>query len=333
MQNPTGYIYEEQQASRGEFDLEPDIYYFKFGSKSGKFLYNDELHRFECLNQEPLKIEWINISNGSGFSIIDDDGTRYVFGSRITTASKSDCNTGGGTYGQPLTTSWKISKIINADQTDSIMFEYLIDEYAFYSGGSSTKYQLYSGPGLWPPRQDLECFNSNKLFGAVALSKIYSSLDSVVLERQSTARQDLPNAFAISKIHTYRRGGTIDHIFSFSYDYFTRNSFVGNNPSPSQNGKSLKLLSFTDYGNSEANANPLTWTFDYRPEVLPGRLSYAQDYWGFANSNTESTLVPQQLFGGNLLSGADRAPDPSKMQAGLLQKHHPSNGRQNRIYL
>jgi YD repeat-containing protein len=331
--NTTNTQIEEEYAARGKFDLEPDIFYFSFGNKSGKFFYNDDKGKFECVIQAPLKIDFSGNSTTSRFNITDDDGTKYVFANQVTATSKSECVgvATNGSFPPVVTTSWKITKIINANQTDSIMFAYTIGEYYYYSSGSSTKYQVQTGPGTTPPRKNLECFNYNKFSGSLNIAKIYSGVDSVVFERQTTQREDLPNAFAISRIKTFNKDGSLKNIFGFDYSYFSRPNFVGVIPATNYNNKSLKLLSLTDFGNSETNANPLRWVFDYRSEVLPGRLSYAQDYWGLANSNSTNTLVPAQLlltdFGANFMPGADRSPDTSKMKAGLLQKiTYPTGG-------
>ncbi len=334
--SPSGTIDEEDRASRGEFDLEPDIYYFKFGAKSGKFIYNDQLQKFECIDQEPLKIERIT----NGFSITDDDGTRYVFNSIIRTATAPRCTSvSPSTLGQDVITSWRMTRIVNAQQTDSIRFEYTSGMYEFRSAGSSTKYQLVDGPGALQTRFDLECYNLNRISGTIQLDRIYSSTDSLVLERAATGREDLPGAKAVARIRTYSRGGGGQkHVFTFDYDYFPRNLVVG---APSADlaaqKKSLRLLSLTDHGNWEPSANPLKWTFTYRPEDLPARLSYSQDFWGLNNSNTLNTLVPEQLlispYGSNYLSGANRTPSPVYMQSGLLQSiTHPTGGKTTFTY-
>lgn len=315
-------------AANGKIDLEPDVFYFHAGNYSGKFMYDDSLQKFVCIVQQPLKITFSGNSNASAFTIVTPDGATYVFDVTEKTATRSDCAqlTINGTMSQAMITAWKLSKVINANHTDSIMLSYNIGNYYYYGGGSSNIY--YPLPPLgFDNRPNTDCYSYNNVFGELYLNKIWSATDTATFIRETVARQDITSpapAYALGKIRISSSAGDVKHIYKLEHDYFHRDVFVGAPFDQAVNNRSLKLTGLADYGSTETNT-PIHWAFDYNPTALPGRLSSAQDFYGYANNNTEPTLVPQQWISLSTgvavqMYGADRSSVPSLMQAGLLTK-------------
>lgn len=330
--NTPGQHLEFFNAAMGQLDLEPDLFYFNFGNRSGKFMYSEQKQKYECITQQPIKIQFSGTASASAFIITDDDGATYYFDANEKTATRSDCVSVAlsGGIGSPMVTSWKLSKIVNADRTDSIMLQYTFGNYSFYASGSSTKYQPLTTPTAPNTRPNLNCFNYTNITGMTYLSKICSTSDTVTFVRESTARADMPpGAYALSKIIAGK--GQPLHIYKLEHSYFSRPQFVGTPFDQIYNDSSLQLTALADYGNSEANT-PIRWRFEYDPTPLPGRLSYAQDFYGYANGNTETTLVPTMWLITNdgsplQASGANRLTDINKMKAGILNKIvYPTGG-------
>ncbi|MDR2272050.1 MAG: hypothetical protein LBF27_14185 [Sphingobacterium sp.] len=310
--------------AEGRMDLEPDIYYFSCGGYSGKFIYDERRAAFVNMNTSDSRLKFQFSSNV--FTIVADNGNRYVFAAREQSHASTLPLNGVGLptpASQLQTTSWKLSKIINADATDSIMINYDYYSAAYYSLGSSTTYTVVQGNGNRSPV--LNTYNKNMVEGYTKLKSIVSRTDSVSFVYEATARQDYTDERALSRVVICARGGGIKDIFKLHTSYFDRPLLVGNNPIGDLAKKSLRLDSLTEYGNSESNANPLRYRFTYNSAQMQNRFSYAQDMWGYANDNqfADHLALPQYYPLGTspiLLPGADRTPDEAKMKAGILER-------------
>jgi len=325
--NAEGHFQEWAAVAEGNMDLEPDIYFFNFGGYSGKFIYDDTQGKFVNLNSKDRVLKITLSPPGTapfGFTIIGDDGTKFIF-SNAEYSSTQDFPVGLPQNGQPTPpqiTSWKLSKIINSDATDSITLNYANNLSSYYTAGSSTAYHVINGSLSRAPV--LNVYSKNQISGSIKLMNIVSSTDSVSFLYETAERLDYPDEHAVSKILVCSRGGTVKNIFRLHTSYFSRE-----NPTGMSIGnlalQSLRLDSLSEYGNFESNANPLRHRFSYNSTPLPGRLSFAKDMWGYANNNTfNQHLAPpmyMNLGGAPLfLPGADRTPNSQKMRAGILEK-------------
>lgn len=317
-------------AATGYRDMEPDIFFYSFGSFSGKYIYDDNHQEFVGITEKgSVKISLDKPS--SVWKIVTDDGTQYYFGTKENTATQiRDMNAGGNLpVGQPQVTSWKLSKIVNADGTDSIMLNYSYNTYKYYSAGANISYQLQNGSPSIPTRQPVNSYSYNYIDGISKLTSITSATATVTFTDESSNRLDLgDNQKALSKITVKDVENNVTDIFKFVYGYYDRPSRLGLLPLPAAGllDKSLRLDGFIMYGNSESNPNPLSYSFQYNVQPLPTRLSFTKDFWGYPNSNTEgSMLAPKMLlnYGSALtaiLPGADRSMDTSKIKAGILEQ-------------
>lgn len=324
---------------QGALDLEPDIFSFSFGNYSGKFIYDDSLNKFVCVtDNQSLNIEWdrTNIPQ-SFFTITVDDGTKYIFANHQRTRNTviNRGSEGGATSWSPLqTTSWKLSKIINADATDSILFHYTGEYYTYYSEGSHITYQTIIGVARAP----MLSFSNNQVEGQCRLQSISGRNFSVELVDEVASRLDLPGDKGLEKIIIRNADSSIANIFVLHHSYFNRNSIVGSSAHAilgSDILKSLRLDSISNYGNSLSNTLPERHTFAYDPKPLPARLSFETDWWGYANSNTYfHSLVPSPVIADGLSHpGADRRPDFEKGRAAILTEVKlPTGGKVNFVY-
>jgi len=314
------------EAMNGHLDMEPDMFYFNLGGYSGKFVYDDSLGKFICLTEKShLDITFDHSSSASSFTIITDDGTKYYFANREYSKSMSQ-NMGVGGNITPWSggqvSSWKLSKIINADQTDSIIFNYQGISYKYLSGGADITYQVTGFGGQ--TRNPIKSFSTAWIDGESDLVSIEGANFKVVFEKDVTNRTDLVGINkALSKIIVKDKESNIQDIFVLHHSYFLRSSKVG--PVPATGDviqTSLRLDSISEYGNSENNLYPLRHAFRYNIAQLPARLSYAKDWWGYANYNDyPNTLVPATVQPGGIITpGADRHIDLGRMQAGILEQ-------------
>ncbi|KAA5536540.1 hypothetical protein F0919_02405 [Taibaiella lutea] len=306
-------------------DWEPDVYYFSAAGLSGKFMYDDEAGVFVSLNRkQQLKISYDRTAQI--WLITGDDGTRYYFINKEYSENQVEAmGVSVQPFGPASITSWKLSKIINADATDSIVLNYVPNAYYYYTAGTSAVY--HAEFFTTPFRPNLNSFVNNHITGISKLQSVVSTTDSISFVDATENRLDLYQQKAVSKVIICTRGGGARNIFKFNYSYYNRPQLVGDIPLNAESvcKYSLKLDSLTEYGNSETNAFPLTHRFTYNTDVaLPCRMSYNKDFWGYTNNNTyEATLAPSETIiyptYSQYYEGADRKPDAALMQAGILK--------------
>jgi len=323
------------QALQGQIDLEPDIFYFSFCGHSGKFIYDDSLQQFICLTEsDHTKISFD--LNALVWTIVTDEGNTYTFSLRETSSSRivnvgaSPSATG---IGPAQTTSWKLTKVVNADATDSITLNYIPNAYSYYSEGSNITYQTLQGVS----RNPVISYAENHIDGVTKLSSISGKSFSVNFVDDIYNRSDLgDNQKAMAKIIIENNANVVQDIFVLHHSYFSRQVTVGPMPPAGDLIKySLKLDSISEYGNAETNAYPLRHVFTYDPTLLPTRLSFAKDWWGYANYNDyiASLVPPTPTANDQSQVGANRVPDTFRMHAGILTGIKlPTGGTVNYTY-
>ncbi len=323
-----------KEAASGNYDIEPDIFYFSFPGGSGKFFYNQETQRFYTLPAQKSSI----VYNGGGFIITREDGTRFYFLTQEYTSvpapacSGSAAQAGSGTN----TTAWYLSKIVNKTQTDSIVFEYAETNYSFDNISTSTKYIMTSESGSVSPTSgasmpafpDQVCWQTTTINGK-RLSYIRFRNGYIKLTPDTAARCDLPGDRALQKIEVFNKANQLVKSVKFEYGYFGGVSAC----SLDVNTRRLKLEKIWEEGRNGAAITP--YRFAYEEEgTFPSRLSYAQDFWGYYNGKTANTsLIPPVFHNGSYLSGDDRLPGFQYARLGALKKlTYPTGGATEYIY-
>jgi len=175
--------------------------------------------------------------------------------------------------------------------------------------------------------------NTNKSYYLVKVTNTNGRID---LDYNHN-RIDLDNDVALTDLILYDfRGVLVDH-YTFEYDYFESLSSTLNTVIPtvdvSQNQrlKRLKLEGVSQIKNNDTNKQ---YKFTYNTLTkLPGRLSFAQDYWGFFNGKTGNNhFFPKvQYRDGNIIIenniGGDRSVHLDKTKAWVLNKiQYPTGG-------
>ncbi len=325
-------------AANGQADLEPDIFYYNVAGLSGKFVYDENTVKFISQSDKPVQINYSK--NESLFEIINDEGTRYQFG--ITEQSRSYIYSSENTARANYTTGWYLTRIINANSTDTITFVYDNSNLSFYTLGSGFRKNIltYTTDVSIIPQDFAKDPFMNSFTTGFVLSSIISRSGKIVFERDTTDRQDLAGDKALKKIWVYDKQNNLVNSFSMDYDYFVStsspvSSFIGG-----QYLKRLKLLAFNEMGKDYTNtAKWKKHTFTYNETtMLPSRLSYGQDYWGYYNGRENATLVPKAVYVASTgkivdLPGADRYIDAAYTQANMLTSiTYPTGGKTEFTY-
>ncbi|MRG44179.1 hypothetical protein GFS24_03590 [Chitinophaga sp. SYP-B3965] len=339
------------QGPYGTVDGQPDIFNFNFNGYSGRFILDSNRNVYEkkpiLLTHANLKIEQAKFSNaGYRFKIITGDGMQYFFDSGDFTASYSSslhpqC---GYAYDQDVPTAWYLDKIVTPTN-DSITFTYSRLQFDYLTGASQTFYQvdpfakqflcaLISPPVLAPALENTTCVNNLKTYGAI-LEEINSTSGGKIKFKYIN-RNDY-NDKLLSSIEVYQPAQVAPlKIFNLAYTYPSVNSGYSSASAATSLSQRPFLMSLIERSPDSSLIKKHSFLYnDFG--VLPRRLSYAQDHWGYFNGQSNSTLipVPPTLTFRHYLpaANANREANPVYCAKGLLSSiTYPTGGKDSIIY-
>jgi YD repeat-containing protein len=341
--NPNTPVFLKDIAS-GAADGEPDLFFFNFGGHSGKFYFGDDQVPV-ILPQQDLKIEYVYtpglFKSIDKFVITTSDGIKYFFG-KTDNPSDTDpieiplsytASNGPAVEGRSIS-SWYLNKIQSADDVFQINLTYQPEKYSYYT--------ISMFPIDYNENIKNGCDITKVFIEGVRLSSITFSNGSVNFI-PGQVRTDL-NAFiprditdvvntesvTLGEVQITNNVGNCKKMI-FNYDYFVDNItpltglFLSN---VETDKKRLKLLSVQEKSCDNTETIP-PYIFDYHTELVPRRLSFAQDHWGFYNgaSNT-GTLIPTYIESPiQQVTGANRDSKWPDMRGGTLKKiTYPTGG-------
>lgn len=284
------YFTLQQYATGSGYDLEPDLFVYNVGGKSGKFIYRRD-RNFLTIPFAPIVIEKIS-ENPIKFKIIDDNGDSYYFLDYSSSSTQSQVITDQ----RNRVNSWHLSYVISADLADTISFTYepLItrDEVVQHSyplgkkmvagSGASATDVLVNGPGS----------------GSVEITTTVTDYDEQLVKRikfkngyidfnRNTVRKDVEFSAgrALDEMVVYNSRGELVKKVTFHHDYFLAQPFVDNFAH-----YRLKLTGITESG--FATGEQRKHTFEYNSTPLPRYGSSRIDYWGYFNGSSNTILIP-----------------------------------------
>jgi hypothetical protein len=323
-------------------DTEPDLFYFNFGSYSGKFVF-DNTSNIKLIPFQDIKIEFTTLSATvkqiTGFLITTNEGYKYTFDLN-SIASKSTQKANGITSVEYLkrefeqydiirfptkasyTTEWKLTKI-DSPSGAAINFN-----YAGGSGVSADTLRVGIRQNATSAllQKDIyytsidQSFNTlSNIVGSSGMSVGFVNSSGVISAIVIKDTKRLPDPLIKSFALSYRSPSTTD-LFSQRYFLESISQVSGCDKMPP--------YKFLYYGiNFSANTT-----------LLPGPYSKKKDFWGYYNGKVNSTLIPKiyvyPQFGlaeryrltpisnavGYVLDGADRTPDYLSMAVGTLEE-------------
>jgi hypothetical protein len=316
---------DDEQFVASRKDGEPDIYTFNFGGYNGKFYFNDDQSPV-LVPEADFKIETDFVAGPGfqGFVITPPDGTKYYFGktgnnSAVHPIEITYSITTQNSYGLSSRTasSWFLNKIVSFDKTDSITLNYQQENYSYYT---TAMFPLYYGGFLPTGSTGWNAYTYEydlvkNFTQGVRLSGITYPNGTVSFNAATTPRTDLagftdqsltdaPNteAKALSSIQITNNGTACKKMnLYYSYFYDNQNGLNGllfqNNYPILQNIHSdayrLKLDSLQEISCTN-NIKVPPYKFDYFTELVPRKLSFGIDHWGFYNGVTSNTtLIPE----------------------------------------
>lgn len=323
--------YITERSVDGEFD----IFNINAGNITAKF-FIDKNGGVNFFTQTNLQVSYERSPSGNQpinkFRVTDERGIVYVFDVHETTNSESiDAVLGSQTMA--CISSFYLSKIVSADNTDTIFFD--------YSAGSTL---MYEGGFAESCRQTIR----NNTFLPPAFTYSYSHLSTVAPQRLSLIR--FPDSTRVSMTYGFARAdydgdyglteigisnSTMSWKYILSYDYFSTAYDPFANPmSDNDYTKRLKLLSVQQISGPDSLP---PYVFEYNSQNLPPRHSRSQDHWGFYNgianphlvsgvATPPSPWIPQ-------MTGADRSAVEQYTKASVLEKIiYPTGGNTQFTY-
>jgi len=315
---------------QGFTDSEPDAFSYSVGGKSGKFIFNQTDQKFYSIPQTAMQI----IKTDEGWTLTDENGQIYYFNTSEANQSASVCNGVTSSASSATTSSWYITKIVNANRTDSIQFNYATHAYSFYTITSSTRSLLdIEGNHCDSQSSDSDCYTLNQYLQAKRLAEIKSIKGRVVFNVQSTNRCDLLEDKALESIDVYNNKEELIKKITFSYGYFNDSDQPAN--CGDVNLALSRRLKLKQVSEGSAQTKMSSHQFEYNSTALPSRMSFAQDHWGYYNgATTNLNLIPTTYFREQLTTdpltmypGANREANPEVSQAAMLTRIiYPTGG-------
>jgi hypothetical protein len=307
------------------FDEQPDIFYFKTLSNSGKFVFSRPTSSAQSGKYIPLlfpaspeKVTVINNQLSKGFNILDEKGYSYYFGTDTLSTEKSfntNPNNSNNAYG---ITTWKGTRIVSP-QKDSIAFAYQgntkgnIKDYAgslndFYAvedlqNSSDTPSGLYPNSGYWKGKDGVMDYYANSLVESFVGNYSWYNIDSYKYTNISTDYPHSPSEVAATSLKTITyEGGHVDFVTTNDklmemkiYEGSTllqTIDFAYQNISIAYHGTGQLLNTLTVTDNVQSTSQ--TYSFTYYPNYA----STMMDCWGYNNGTVQSNTdrVPMQTI-------------------------------------
>ncbi len=325
---------------------QPDIYYYNFGSSSGKFLLQPDQSVFKK-DKNNIKITHCITclpATSTYFIITDEQGITYEFREvEVSTTQLDDATTEiptPMTYSYP--SSWYLTKIISADGTESIDFTYYTisgvhTQFSDYVQNGSRTYSKKM-TGIFPQWQNTQNTSTpptvtvkrkylqSATYVKSGLTTGYINFESVVDQRQDLNHTNYPGERLLQSVKMYSRNEQQSFIltkqYDFGYGYFSN----------ANNGeKRLRLESVQEVPSNGTSPTKPPHTFEYNTGIaVPAAGNASIDHWGFYNGDGAfvSTLVPTiDIEGASFGSGANREPSLASCLFTTLNKiKYPTGG-------
>ncbi|WP_142686751.1 RHS repeat domain-containing protein [Chitinophaga polysaccharea] len=325
-------------------DGEPDIYFYNFMNKGGKFVFRNKLYLKDepvalTMPYDPIKIKYRegNAKQIAPFSIIDENGVTYEFGKDYREAGGQMLFATGNAldYSQnddapanvkTVVNAWYLTSIISADKTDTIFFKYAYNQGGYSYSQTSTSMVIERGIlnfGL--PVPQMSRHSSMIGVGTARITEIQSKTGKLFFNYSAVGQP------VLQSIDVYNNQG--QKIRSFGL--FTSNfaSTIANAPNR------LRLDSLTETGyNGGITVNKAPHKFLYNTNDVPPYNTNSRDLWGYYNGFSLSLDNDHLLMADNVYDALEhvfkakitpekRAGNPDFMSKAMLRRIvYPTGG-------
>lgn len=306
----------ENKVIGGQYDTEPDEYFYNFLGRSGKLVF-DENGAIYLLNHEKLKVS----KTVGGFEIIDEKGTKYNFTEIETSRPTTYCFDKNPSF--TAETAWYLSSIVPLNGR-SITFTYITRSAATYTQGlNQTNRYFVTNHQVCTDDIQTPC---KSVYQAAVKQLQQISFDLGTVNFTYEPRADIgtgSNFYRLKELEVRNLANTLIKKVGFVYTY--NNAPLGN---PVDRYVLKEVNDITDTG-----IPPIQFKMEYYHfDDLPARNSNAQDHWGYYNNNSSITMIPPIPLS-RTFTWADREPDAEKSKYGILTKIiYPTGGNTTFAY-
>jgi hypothetical protein len=298
-----------------------------------------------AFNNPRIKITY-GTANGSSsyistWTVVNEDGTQYIFADRELTFRQNLSEIFGtdlmGDANTTYVSAWVLTKIISKNGKDIFDITYANDLYeperSFATATGTEVTELVYNQYYYPAPPAGSYSNVVSSVKQRFPSEIFHNSRKVATFNLET-RKDVGHTDFTTRLASIDfldwNGDSFKSVVLHNYDYFNSDGLSA--PNVLSTGKSyydirLKLNGLTFKGSD--NVDYENYSFEYfRPNDLPSRSSFAQDYFGRYNgANTNSSLFTSYGIGDFYFAGADREPNTFSGTTGTLSKiTYPTGG-------
>lgn len=343
----------------GHADGEPDMFYFNFAGRSGKFVFDRTEGALEIrtIPHQKIDIKYEVPSNGNQnayWTIRTEDGTIYTFAEREITGITTTTDLAmGSDYTRTSfdnINSWYLTKIESPRSRAVVSLQYTpdgqADQVIYDLPGTETKYLfLHTTREVKRIRRNVVDSKSNMNFFTLSpkrLEKITFSQGSIEFTANASQRCDIEGDRFLQNIIIKNVTGAEIKRYEFNYKYLNQHQLVDVNTScdftynPKDRLKYRLMLTSLQEKSGSAGKPPYYFEYDLNLPGLPSRFSAAQDHWGYFNGQTSNTTLSPHLVYRNPYEepnrpryhkGGNRTPSlPHTRMGTLIKITYPTGG-------
>lgn len=322
-------------ARESGFDGEQDWFSFNVNGISGSFYFDQNLN-IHLSSESDISITYEHFQTNPirfKFTIRDDKGYRYIFGGSDAYIEKNTPLDGcsGETYNN-YDSAWYLKQIISPTN-NSISFNYTDNDFTYKTSNTFTCSYTAQCPYAELP----ESFSptiSNCINSSAMQSKLVSAIvfkNNVIMFDYNTNRQD-GGGKSLKEIKVIAGSQQVKGITFNYYTYGTASD------SPFLNDPTLYYRVFLKdvvFKGNTSSTELEKYAFEYyNADMLPTRLSYNKDKYGFYNGTNNSVAFSNSLqdspvssYLGNLLTTANTEVNPLYVYYGMIKKiTYPTKG-------
>ncbi|MEP0987202.1 hypothetical protein [Ekhidna sp.] len=321
----------------GNWDLEPDMYHLSYPGGSSKFIFERDGDLFElmeddivfsrypftsdvnsrCTGCPPITQNIDPTNTDYSFVVGDMNGVSYTYEDVERSTATSGCFPNDPSDNNGVSnrqSAWYLSRMSVSNRFIDFHYqdETIIYESDFYQ---TQQFKVPGTTGTVDPTAST-CLN-DMLINGKRLDYIESTNGYRIEFIASTnERNDLDGSHSINEVIVKHGGLVIKH-------YKLVHSYFGNNTK-------LRLDEVKIVNPNDTSQVLNRYTLDYFTGIFPAADSKDQDYWGFYNGASNTSMIPEwknEDYHVNSLTTVDRNPDLLSAKVGTLKKiTYPTGG-------
>lgn len=322
-----------------KMDGQPDIFYYNFGGKSGKFMFKNrtakglppEILTFPYV---PLKITFLD--DWKTIQVVDEDGTLYVFGKSLQGVDYRELSTWGSPGpsnqdGYPYPSTWHLVNIVSANKANAVTLKYDFG-YSSYMYNTSNSINEEYNPNLGGNSSLIGSYFSQSQTPSTTTCKLLTEIlftDGKLVFSYSTTPGT--NIRQLDDIKVFNQKGLIKS-FGFFYSKFKNNGIAVTEKN------ALRLDSCVEINANGVRLSPFNFSYssfnNYEVPTYNELQPESEDLWGYFNNSkiknrllVRSASIPANNFTPPISVAAGRKANSDYLMVGTLKSiKYPTGG-------